>query len=48
MMHQLAQLCPIGALGVWILARFEITEEYKVFDFTNNDSWFNVKILSST
>ena len=44
----MAKLCPIGSLGVWFLARFEVTEECKVFDFTNNDSWFNVKILNST
>ena len=44
----MAQLSPIGVLGLCLLARFEITEEYKAFDFTSNDSWFNVKILSST
>ena len=48
MRHRLAQLCPIGALGLWLLARFDIAEEYKSFDFTSNGSWFNVKILSST
>ena len=46
--RQMAQLFPIGALDLWLLVRFEITEECKAFDFTNNDSWFNVKILSST
>ena len=47
MKHQMAELCTICELGLWLLARFEITEEYKVFDFTSNDIWFNVKILNS-
>ena len=41
--HQMSQLCTICVLGLWLLAHFEIVEEYKAFDFTNNDSWFNVK-----
>ena len=33
MRHRGAELCPIGALGLWLLAHFEVTKEHKVFDF---------------
>ena len=39
---------PIYALGLKVLAFFEIIEKYKAFDFTNNYSWLNVQILNST
>ena len=47
MRHRLPELCPIGGLGLWLLARFEITQEHKNFDFLHNRSWFNFKLLIS-
>ena len=45
MRHSNTKMCAIGALGFWLLARFMITDEIGQMDFTNNDSWFNVKLL---
>ena len=47
MRHKVAELCPIGALGLWLLARFELTNEPQNFDFLDNKSWFNNKLLIS-
>jgi hypothetical protein len=35
-------LCSIGALGFFLMSRFEVTE--KIFDFATNKSWFNRKL----
>lgn len=44
--HKHVELCPIGALGLMLLGRFEHTSEVeKSYDFLNNQSWFNVKAL---
>lgn len=43
MRHKNVELCPIGALGLYLLARFHIAQEY--LDFSNNESWFGVKLL---
>ena len=48
MRHRVAELCPIGALGLYLMARFELTNEHKDFDFLTNKSWFNHKLLTST
>ena len=45
MRHRLPELCPIGALGLYLLARFDVTTEHDTFDFCNNRSWFNTKLL---
>ena len=47
MRHRVPELCPIGALGLWLLARFELTGEPQQFDFLTNKSWFNHKLLIS-
>ena len=47
MRHRVAELCPIGALGLYLLARFELTKEPQEFDFLTNSSWFNHKLLIS-
>ena len=48
MRHRDPELCPIGALGLWLLARFNVTKEPDSFDFLNNQSWFNSKLLISS
>ena len=47
MRHRYPELCPIGALGLWLLARFDITSEQDNIDFLDNESWFNNKLLIS-
>ena len=47
MRHRVAELCPIGALGLYLMARFELTKEPHEFDFLTNSSWFNHKLLIS-
>ena len=47
MRHKLSELCPIGALGLWLLARFDITNEPNEFDFLDNKSWFDNKLFIS-
>ena len=47
MRHRLPELCPIGALGLWLLARFDITNELDDFDFCDNKSWFDNKLFIS-
>ena len=46
--HNIPELCSIGALGLWPLARFDITGELDTSDFLDNNSWFNQKLLIST
>jgi hypothetical protein len=41
--HRQVELCPIGALGFYLMSRFHLADE-KV-DFSSNQSWFNVKLL---
>jgi hypothetical protein len=43
MRHKNVSMCAIGALGLYLLSRFDLTGE--VFDFTSNESWYNVKLL---
>ena len=31
--HRVAELCPIGAFGLWLLACFEVTKEHETFYF---------------
>jgi hypothetical protein len=43
MRHQDVNQCTIGALGLYLLAKFHISGE--VFDFSPTDRWFDVKLL---
>lgn len=55
MRHFDVRLCPIGAFGFYLLARFELTHEFsdeaarrlgdEAHDFTKNYTWFNYKLL---
>ena len=33
MHHNVAEMCPIGALCLWLLAHFEVTNEQETFHF---------------
>ena len=43
MRHLKASKCVMGALGLYLLARFEVTKEK--LDFSSNSKWFDVKLL---
>jgi hypothetical protein len=45
MRHKHMNMCLIGALGFYLMARFDMTGEK--FDFSDNSSWFNRKLLVS-
>ena len=47
MLHKLPELCSISALGLYLLVRFKVTKEVNQFDFLNNNSWFDQKLLIS-
>ena len=40
-------MCSIGALGLYLLTRFEVTDEIEDIDFSDNRTWFNRKLLKS-
>jgi hypothetical protein len=44
MRHSNYQMCPIGAMGLYFLSRFDIGGEET--DFTDNSTWFNDKLLT--
>jgi hypothetical protein len=45
--HKDAKLCAIGALGMYLLYRFEKTREFAPPpDFTDNSNWFDWKLLT--
>jgi hypothetical protein len=43
--HRLVESCSEGALGLYLLGRFELTGELEDMDFTTNNKWFDVKLL---
>jgi hypothetical protein len=45
MRHVDPRLCPKGGLGFYLLLRFLVTREHEAFDFTNNKTWFNRKLI---
>ena len=46
--HKEPELCPIGALGFYLMARFKLTKEWDTCpDFTVNSAWFRSKLLIS-
>jgi len=43
-------MCPIGALGFYLMVRLKVTSEFegdRCPDFTNNASWYNIKLLKA-
>ena len=47
MRHRDPELCSIGSLGLYLLARFELTDETEYMDFGENKTWFNRKSLKA-
>jgi hypothetical protein len=50
MRHNNVLLCPIGALGFYLLSRFKLSGEFdedRCPDFTNNSAWYDIKLLVS-
>ena len=45
MRHREVNMCSLGALGLYLMARFDMTGEK--FDFNENSIWFNRKLLVS-
>ena len=44
--HRDLYLCAMGALGFYLLVRFEVTGECDRFDLSYNKKWFNIKLLA--
>lgn len=40
-----ANKCPMGALGFYLMLRFELSGELEEMDFTENSKWFDIKLL---
>lgn len=45
MRHIDVNACAIGGLAFYLMLRFEVTKEMETFDFEDNSSWFNIKLL---
>ena len=43
--HFDVRLCPIGALGMWLLHLFFLTNEIETINFRLSNSWFYIKLL---
>ena len=43
--HKNVNLCAIGALGLYLLARFHQTSEADGIQFKNNKKWFSIILL---
>ena len=43
--HMNVNMCAMGALGFWLFARFMVTGEVAKMDFSDNKSWFDMKLL---
>lgn len=43
--HREVEMCGIGALGFYLLMRFENTGELEKLDFTDNKEWFDIKLM---
>ena len=45
--HKYPELCYIGSLGLYLLNRFEVTEDIEYTNFSHDKTWFNRKLLKS-
>ena len=45
--HLNPELCSLGGLGLYLLNRFEVTNELEHMNFADNSTWFNRKLLKS-
>ena len=48
MRHVDVRRCAFGALGLWLLSRFKETNEVNQYNFNDNSTWFNSKLMIST
>ena len=48
MRHAEVFQCAVGGMGLYLLARFQITGEAETFDFTDNRSWYDIPLLVSS
>jgi hypothetical protein len=39
-------MCAYGSLGMYLLARFELTDEPEYIDLTKNETWYNIKLFT--
>jgi Centromere DNA-binding protein complex CBF3 subunit, domain 2 len=49
--HRDVRLCAIGSLALYMMYRFYVTDEFRnmtVEDWLNNETWFDIKLLSDT
>ena len=46
--HKDVNLCAVGALGIYLLARFHFGSEAENINFQNNAEWFSIKLLIDT
>ena len=47
MRHTDPRLCAMGGLAFYLHIRFLVTKEYEEFDFCDNSTWFNRKLIRS-
>ena len=47
MRYQEVELCSIGGLGLYLMTRFQVTNELDHIDFSDNKTWFNRKLLKA-
>ena len=40
-------MCAVGSYALFLLCRFQITDELKSINFNDNRSWFNIKVNTS-
>lgn len=45
--HKNVHLCPLGALSMYLMLRFQITKEFSdpTFNWIDNSAWFDIKLL---
>jgi len=43
--HKDVYKCSIGALALYLMLRFDLTKELAQIDFTDNQKWFDIKLL---
>ena len=43
--HRDPRICGIGALAMYLMLRFHLTQEPQLIDFFDNNSWFNIKLI---
>ena len=47
MRHRKVELCSIDTLGLYLMTRFQVTNELDHIDFSDTKTWFNRKLLKA-